>query len=106
VIAEDYDRLWTEERMSAVIDAAVANHVAVEINGRYRLPSERFLRLAKEAGVKFTFGTNNSGADDLGDWSYQLEMQEKLDLGWHDMFVPGHAPSRAQRELAARTSGE
>jgi hypothetical protein len=97
-IAPRYDALWTEERMTRVIDAAVKNGVAIEINARYKLPSERFLRLAKAKGAKFTFGTNNGGANDLGDWSYPLEMQKKLDLKWQDMFVPGHRPSRAQRE--------
>jgi histidinol phosphatase-like PHP family hydrolase len=84
--------------MSRVIDAAVRNGVAIEINARYRLPSERFLRLAKAKGAKFTFGTNNAGATDIGNWSYPLEMQRKLDLRWTDMFVPGHQPSRARRE--------
>jgi hypothetical protein len=106
VIADDYDTLWTDARMQKVIDAAVKNDVAIEINGRYRLPSERFLRLAKEAGAKFTIGTNNGGADDLGDWSYPLEMQAALELTWEDMFVPGHAPSKAQEELAAQSSGD
>ncbi len=98
VIAPKYDALWTEERMTRVIDAAVKNRVAIEINARYKIPSESFLRLAKAKGAKFTFGTNNRGADDLGDWSYPLEMQKKLDLKWQDMFVPGHQPSRARRE--------
>jgi hypothetical protein len=106
VLADDYDTLWTDARMKKVIDAAVKNDVAIEINGRYKLPSERFLRMAKEAGVKFTFGTNNAGADDLGDWSYPLEMQRALGLGWQDMFVPGHGPSKAQKELAAQPSGD
>jgi hypothetical protein len=106
VIADDYDTLWTDVRMKKVIDAAVKNDVAIEINGRYKLPSERFLRMAKEAGAKFTFGTNNAGADDLGDWSYPLEMQRALELGWQDMFVPGHGPSKAQKELAAQPSGD
>jgi hypothetical protein len=97
-IAPRYDALWTEERMTRVIDAAVKRGVAIEINARYKLPSEAFLKLAKARGAKFTFGTNNAGADDLGDWSYPLEMQRKLDLKWTDMFVPGHQPSRAQRE--------
>jgi hypothetical protein len=97
-IAPRYDTLWTEARMKSVIDAAVRNGVAIEINARYKLPSEAFLRLAKAAGAKFTFGTNNAGASDLGDWSYPLEMQKKLGLTWKDMFVPGHQPSRAQRE--------
>jgi hypothetical protein len=98
VIASRYDELWTEERMARVIDAAVKSGVAIEINARYRIPSERFLRLAKARGARFTFGTNNAGASDLGDWSYPLAMQEALGLTWRDMFVPGHQPSRAQRE--------
>ncbi len=98
VIAARYDELWTEARMKQVITAAVKNGVAIEIGARYKLPSETFLRLAKAAGAKFTFGTNNGGADDLGDWSYPLAMQRKLGLTWKDMFVPGHQPSRAQRQ--------
>ena len=98
VIAARYDALWTEARMAKVIDAAVKSGVAIEINGRYKIPSERFLRLAKSKGAKFTFGTNNAGAADLGDWSYPLAMQKALGLTWKDMFVPGHQPSRAQRE--------
>jgi hypothetical protein len=98
VIAPRYDALWTEARMARVVDAAVKNGVAIEIGARYRLPSEAFLRLAKARGAKFTFGTNNGGADDLGDWSYPLEMQRKLGLKWTDMLVPGHQPSRAARE--------
>ena len=98
VIAAQYDTLWTEERMSRVIDAAVKSGIAIEIGARYKLPSERFLRLAKAKGAKFSFGTNNTGPNDLGDWSYPLAMQKALDLKWQDMFVPGHQPSRAQRE--------
>jgi hypothetical protein len=97
-IAGRYDALWTEGRMTKVIEAAVKSGVAIEINGRYRIPSERFLRLAKAKGAKFTFGTNNAGATDLGDWSYPLAMQKALGLTWKDMFVPGHGPSRARRE--------
>jgi histidinol phosphatase-like PHP family hydrolase len=98
VIAARYDELWTQERMTRVIDAAVKNGVAIEINARYRIPSERFLRLAKAKGARFTFGTNNAGANDIGDWSYPLAMQKALELEWQDMFVPGHQPSRAQGE--------
>jgi hypothetical protein len=96
-IAGRYDELWTEDRMDRVIDAAVRNGVAIEIGARYRLPSEAFLRRAKAKGARFTFGTNNAGPDDLGDWSYPLEMQRRLGLTWKDMFVPGHGRSRAQR---------
>jgi hypothetical protein len=97
-IAARYDELWAEARMTRVIEAAVKHGVAIEIGARYRIPSERFLRLAKAKGARFTFGTNNAGSGDLGDWSYPLEMQKRLELRWQDMWVPGHQPSRAERE--------
>lgn len=98
-IASRYDELWTEERMQRVIAAAAKHGVAIEINTRFKLPSEKFVKLAKAAGVKFTIGTNNAGADDFGNWDYALDMQKKASLTWRNMWVPGHAPSRAQREL-------
>ena len=88
-IAMDYDRLWTDSRMKKVVEAAARNRVAVEINDRYRLPSARFLLMAKAAGCKFTFGTNNAGADDLKRCEYGLQMVEECKLGWQDFFVPG-----------------
>jgi len=87
VLAADYDALWTEERMRRVIDAAVKHQVAIEINARYRLPSPRFIKLAKQAGAKFSFGTNN-GDRDVGDIAYCLQMVRECELKWQDMFFP------------------
>jgi hypothetical protein len=87
-IADEYDTLWTKERMQKVIDAAVKNGIAVEINSRFKLPSETFIKLAKQSGVKFTLGTNNGGSDDLGRLEYSLDMVKKCKLTWKDMFVP------------------
>jgi hypothetical protein len=89
VIAADYDRLWTDARMQKVVNAAARNGVAVEINDRYRLPSQRFLMMARDAGCKFSFGTNNGGADDLKRCEYGLEMVRACKLGWQHFFVPG-----------------
>lgn len=89
VIAADYDRLWTEERMKKIVSALARNQVAMEINDRYRLPSPAFIRMAKAEGVKFTFGTNNGGAGDLGRSEYGLRMVEECKLVWQDFFVPG-----------------
>jgi histidinol phosphatase-like PHP family hydrolase len=86
-IAKEYDTLWTDERMDRVIQAAVKNGVAIEINARYRLPSEKFIQKAKEAGAKFAFGTNN-GDKDLGDLAYSREMARKYNLTREDFFVP------------------
>ena len=86
-IAKEYDSLWTPERMRKVIDAAVKNHIAIEINTRYRIPSPAFIRLAKKAGVKFSFGTNNGDAN-LGALEYCLDMIQECKLTGNDMFLP------------------
>ena len=88
VIASEFDTLWTDERMDRVIQAAVKNGVAIEINARYKLPSEKFLKKAKAAGAKFSFGTNNGGKNDLGDLAYSRLMATRCGLTKEDMFVP------------------
>lgn len=86
-IADDYDMLWTESRMDRVIAALVKNGIAIEINARYRLPSERFIAKAKAAGATFAFGTNNGGKD-LGQLAYSRMMARRYGLTKDDMFVP------------------
>jgi hypothetical protein len=87
VIAADYDRLWTPSRMQKVIAAAKQNDVAIEINSRFRIPSATFIKAAKQAGVKFSFGTNNEGRE-LGRLEYCLQMVKECGLTWDDFFVP------------------
>ncbi|MFZ2147938.1 MAG: family 16 glycoside hydrolase [Sedimentisphaerales bacterium] len=87
VIADEYDVLWTPERMDKVIEAAVKNDVAVEINARYRIPSMAFIKRAKKAGVKFSFGTNNGGRE-LGHLEYCRRMARECGLTIKDMFSP------------------
>ena len=59
MLAKEYDELWTPERLTKVIDAAARNGVAIEISNRLHLPKPAFIKQAKAAGIKFTFGTNN-----------------------------------------------
>ena len=87
-IEKEYDTLWTDERMDQVIQAAAKNGVAIEINARYKLPSEKFIKKAKAAGVKFSFGTNNGGKNDLGDLAYSRLMAVRCGLTAADLFVP------------------
>ena len=87
VIAERYDELWTQQRMQKVAQAAVRDGVGVEINARYRIPSVKFIKLAKQAGAKFAFGTNN-GDSELGRLEYSLDVAEQCGLTKDDMFVP------------------
>lgn len=62
VLEKQYDELWTDERMRQVIQAAIDHDVALEINASSQWPHDRFIRLAKEMGAKFSFGTNNFDA--------------------------------------------
>jgi len=94
-LAKQYDTLWTDERMQKVVDAAARNQVAIELNNRYRVPSAKFVQMAKAAGCKFSFGSNNAGAADLGRCEYGLQMLHECKLGWRDFFVPGAWTARA-----------
>ncbi len=84
----DYDRLWTERRMRAIIDAAVKFRVALEIDSRFRVPSMRFLEMARDAGATFAFGSNYQTAEGLGDISYGVEAYRRLGLTLPQFFCP------------------
>jgi hypothetical protein len=86
-MASRYDSFWTTERMDRVINAAKANNIAIEINNRYRIPSYQFIKRAKEAGVRFTVGTNNVDADFSGA-PYAREIIKSCNLKKEDFFEP------------------
>lgn len=87
-LASRHAELWTEARMQQVIDAAVKRGIAIEINDRFQLPGADFVRRAKKAGAKFTFGTNNSGPDDLARLDYCVRIARECGLSWSDFWVP------------------
>ena len=73
--------------MQKVVAAAARKQIAIEINSRLRLPHAPFLKLAKAAGCKFTFGTNNADRD-IGRLDYSFQMVRELPLRWQDIWVP------------------
>ncbi len=83
----DYDKLWTEYRIKKVIDVLAQRGIALEINARYKIPSETIIKAAKEAGVRFAFGTNNA-TPDMGKLEYCIEMMKKCGITPYDMFFP------------------
>ena len=83
-----YDAFWTEARQNKFIDALAKSGKALEINNRYQIPNQAIIQKAKAAGVKFTFGTNNAGADDLGKMEYAIRMKKECGLTAKDMFKP------------------
>lgn len=87
VMNDRYDEFWTEERMDKVIDAMVATGKVLEINHRYKIPNKAFIMKAKEAGLKFTFGTNNADGD-LGKLEYCIQMKDECGITAADMYKP------------------
>jgi hypothetical protein len=86
-VKDQYEQLWTEARMRKVIQAAVDNNVALEINGSSGLPSDRFIALAKQMGAKFSFGSNNFNDKPIN-MTRCFEAITKHGLTKNDMYVP------------------
>jgi hypothetical protein len=82
-----YAELWTPARMDRVIQAAVRNHVAIEINSHFQVPSVAFLRRAKAAGARFTLGSN-AHVRGIGDIDYPLRAAREAGITANDIFVP------------------
>jgi histidinol phosphatase-like PHP family hydrolase len=95
----DFDALWTPERMKKVVDAMKRTGTACEIDCGMKLPKLPFLKMAKEQGVKFSFGSNSGGRNVIPlDWC--LETAKTLGLTAKDMFVPaprGRKPIERRR---------
>jgi histidinol phosphatase-like PHP family hydrolase len=82
-----------------VVEALARNGVALEINDTLRLPKPALIKKAKEAGVKFTFGTNNADRR-LGRLEYCLRMIEECALTPDDLWAPkpdGQKPIQARK---------
>jgi histidinol phosphatase-like PHP family hydrolase len=84
-IGQEYDTLWTQPRMQKLIDVAVKKDIALEINELAKVPKPRFITMAKEAGAKFTFGTD-SRDERAGQFKYCLQMVKQCGLTRKNMF--------------------
>ena len=93
-IARQYAELWTKPRVRRIIDlcadtkqpARPGKKLAIEINEVAHVPDENFIMLAKQAGLKFTFGTDSRNQN-AAHFYYCYQMVQKCGLGEGDMFV-------------------
>ncbi len=98
-LASDYDAFWTDARIRKVLDVALKYGVAIEISSGFELPKLHFLQMAKEAGLKFTFGSNGRYPK-MGLLDYSVRLARQLGLKSSDMFTP--APD-GQKAVQRRT---
>jgi hypothetical protein len=93
-LAGQYDVLWTDERLERLVSLAAARRIALEINDYARVPGARCIRRAKEAGLRFTCGTD-SRDDRVGLLPHARAMIAACGLRAQDFYVPsGHWPRR------------
>lgn len=91
----DYDLYWTDERIKRVLDVMQENNIALEINPRYKIPSMDIIRMAKERGLKFAFGTNNVDAN-FGKLEYCIEAIEQCGITADDIWFPSMSVRRTR----------
>ncbi len=86
-IARDYYTLWTDKRMQTIVAALKKRGLAVEINDLARTPHDRFIAMAKEAGLKFTFGSDTRDQK-AGRLDYCKYIAKKCNLKRDDFYYP------------------
>jgi histidinol phosphatase-like PHP family hydrolase len=86
-IARDYYSLWTQERMQQILTAAKKRNVAIEINDMAHTPHEAFIHMAKDQGLKFTFGSDSRNQN-AGRLAYCKAVAKKCNLTKDDFYIP------------------
>lgn len=85
-IARQYAELWTAKRVARIIELAKSRKLGIEINEVAHVPDENFIREAKRAGLKFTFGTDSRNQN-AAHFYYCYQMAQRCGLIEGDMFV-------------------
>lgn len=84
----DVHAWWTDEREDRYVDALRESGVALEISNRYRLPHDRLLRRAKEAGVRFSLGSDGHSERQVAALDWATETARRIGITDGEMFVP------------------
>ena len=84
-IVHRYDDLWTEANMIRLIDAAVHNNVALEIQSDTKFPTKKFIELAIARGAKISIGRNNTD-DRPNELKRSLDWLEELNVKPENML--------------------
>jgi histidinol phosphatase-like PHP family hydrolase len=87
-LEDDVEAWWTEEREDRYVEALAASTVALEISNRYRLPHDRLLRKARQAGVRFSLGSDGHTARQVARLDWAAETARRVGVTERDMFVP------------------
>jgi histidinol phosphatase-like PHP family hydrolase len=78
-IMHRYDDFWTDERRSQLIDTAIKNNIALEIQAGTQFPNKKFIDLALKKGAKISIGRNNHD-DKPNELKRSLDILEELNV--------------------------
>jgi histidinol phosphatase-like PHP family hydrolase len=92
----DVEAWWTEAHEDAFIDAVVRSGVAIEISNRYRLPHDRLLRKARQAGARFSLGSDGHSEWQIGRLDWAAAAAQRAGITAAEMFVPEREPVGAR----------
>jgi histidinol phosphatase-like PHP family hydrolase len=90
-VENDVHAWWTEEREDRFVEAVVESGVALEISNRYRLPHDRLLRKAREAGAHFSLGSDGHDARQVARLDWAVETAHRVGITEADLFSPGES---------------
>lgn len=93
-IARDYYSLWTKDRMEKIINATKAKNIAIEINDMSHTPHKEFIYMAKDAGLKFTFGSDARNHN-AGRLTYCKRIAKECKLTEEDFYFPQRKNAQA-----------
>lgn len=85
---DDVHAWWTGEREDRYVEALAESGVALEISNRYRLPHDRLLRKAKEAGARFSLGSDGHTERQVARLEWAVETARRVGVTEADLFVP------------------
>jgi histidinol phosphatase-like PHP family hydrolase len=84
----DPEAWWTDEREDRYVDALAESGVALEISNRYRLPHDRLLVKAREAGVRFSLGSDGHSERQVAALDWAAETARRVGVTDRELFVP------------------
>lgn len=71
-----------------LVELALRCNLAIELSSRWLVPDLKLAAMAKEAGLKFSLGSDGHGPDKMCRLDYSLELAGKLELTDRDLFWP------------------
>jgi histidinol phosphatase-like PHP family hydrolase len=87
-LEDDVEAWWTPEREDRYVQALAESGVALEISNRYRLPHDRLLAKALQAGARFSLGSDGHTRAQVARLEWAAETARRVGITDRQLFVP------------------